>query len=645
MKKTIKIGIFASSHSLAEQIRQSSTLKNESLIIREESLSNAIPLALEMEKNKIEVIISRRGTAHLLREKLKIPIISFPNRPLNILTSLHQASTHGKKILLPAFRHKLEEIQILEKLLQVEIIHEVYENSTSLEQVIRNGNMDGCNVVLGGMFTQKIAATLHMNYVEIKTSTDDIISTIENAKSVIQASRKEKEKALQYRSIINASSDGIIAVDENGRITILNTVAANILNMVKQEAIGKPLSQFFPQIHLHRVLRAKEPLHDQLIQIQNRSFMFNLQPIILDKEIIGGALTIRDISRVIRSESIVRKSLAKGFVAKYDLTDLIHKSQAMKSVVEMCKQYAKIDSTILIMGETGTGKEILVHGIHKRSPRADKPFVSVNCAALPEQLLESELFGHEEGSFTGSKKGGKPGLFELAHQGTLFLDEIDSTPINVQILLLRVLQEKEVRRVGGERSIPVNVRIIAAIGKDLSLAIHQGDFREDLFFRLNVLRITIPPLRQRKEDIPVILKHFIKYYSAVNEMPSVTLPEYCFKQLIEYGWPGNVRQLQNFSESIVMNCNLKSSHNTFEYLYQELIEYTRVKQSYTPQEQIEPTVPKSFQVQIKQHTQESEETLIRQALLGSHYNKTKTAKILGISRSTLWRKMKEFNLN
>lgn len=644
MKKKIKIGIFASSHSLAEQIRENKIFKDENLIIREESLSNAIPPAMEMERDGVEVVISRRGTAYLLRENLKIPVISFPNRPLNILTSLHQAAAFEKKVLLPAFRHKMEEITILEKLLKIKIVHEVYENSTSLEQVIRQGKQAGCNVVLGGRFTQEIAAAINMNYVEIKTSNDDIISTIENAKSVIQASRKEKEKARRYRSITNASSDGIIAVDEKGNITILNRAASKILNMDTLDAIGRPVTQFFPQIPLHRVLQSKEHLNDQLIQIKNRSVMLNIQPIILDNEIIGGALTIRDISHVMRSESIVRKSLAKGFVAKYDLTDLVRKSQAMQDVVEMCTQFARIDSTILIMGETGTGKEILVHGIHKRSPRADKPFVSVNCAALPEQLLESELFGHEEGSFTGSKKGGKPGLFELAHQGTLFLDEIDSTPINVQILLLRVLQEKEVRRVGGERSIPVDVRIIAAIGRDLTLAIHKGNFREDLFFRLNVLRITIPPLRQRKEDIAVILNYFIQHYSALNKMNPVTLPDAYLKKLEDYEWPGNVRQLQNFAESVVMNCNLKSRQNTFECLYQELVEYTRIKQAHAQQEPAAPPALTPFKTLIRENTRESEETIIRQALQQFHYNKTKTAKLLGISRSTLWRKIREFDI-
>ena len=219
----------------------------------------------------------------------------------------------------------------------------------------------------------------------------------------------------------------------------------------------------------------KKPINDRLTRIAKDRYIFNYQPVMLENAVIGAVAAFRDIGHVMRAEQVVRRSLSKGLVAKYDLDDLIHASPAMRDVVNLGRQYAGTDSTILVVGETGTGKEIFVHGIHSLSQRAAQPFVSVNCAALPETLLESELFGYEEGAFTGSKKGGKAGRFEIAHQGTIFLDEIDSTPETVQIRLLRVLQEKEVMRVGGDRKIPVDVRIIAAASRDLNTAVQEAN--------------------------------------------------------------------------------------------------------------------------------------------------------------------------
>ena len=201
------------------------------------------------------------------------------------------------------------------------------------------------------------------------------------------------------------------------------------------------------------------------------------------------------------------------------------------------------------------------------------PFVSVNCAALPEQLLESELFGYEEGAFTGSKKGGKPGRFEIAHRGTIFLDEIDTAPWAVQIRLLRILQEREVMRVGGNRKIPIDVRVIAAAGKDLAAAVGKDQFREDLFFRLNVLRIRIPALRDRPEDIPLLFDRFIPIIARNHRMPAIDLPKPYIRRLMAYEWPGNVRQLKNFSEQLVLNCHLRYDRNVLNELYRELVAY------------------------------------------------------------------------
>jgi transcriptional regulator with PAS, ATPase and Fis domain len=353
--------------------------------------------------------------------------------------------------------------------------------------------------------------------------------------------------------------------------------------------------------------------------------------------------TFRDIGRVMRTENVVRRSLSAGLVAKYKLKELVHVSPAMREVVELGKQYARTDSTILVMGETGTGKEIFAQGIHDLSRRSRFPFVSINCAALPEQLLESELFGHEEGAFTGSKRGGKPGRFELAHQGTIFLDEIDSTPEAMQIRLLRVLQEREVMRIGGDRIIPVDVRVIAAASRDLNAALREGQFRPDLFFRLNVLRIQIPPLRQRQEDIPVLLDFFIRSFSDRQQIEPVRLPAGYVNRLQQYDWPGNVRQLKNFAERLVLNCSLRCSPDMLEILFRELIQFSGVPGGTAPA--AAPHAPTAFKSHVREKVLQNERAIIQEALRNTRYRLSRTAEQLGISRTTLWRKMKALGLD
>jgi transcriptional regulator with PAS, ATPase and Fis domain len=312
----------------------------------------------------------------------------------------------------------------------------------------------------------------------------------------------------------------------------------------------------------------------------------------------------------------------------------------MKKMIERVKRFASTGSTITIVGETGTGKEILAQSIHNLSPRTKQAFVSINCAALSEQLLESELFGYEEGAFTGSRKGGKPGLFETAHKGTIFLDEIGATSQNVQRHLLRVLQEREVMRIGADRIIPVNVRVIAASNQELVEEVNKGRFREDLFFRLNVLSINIPPLRNRLEDLPYLVKKFLIILSLEYKKEPFQIPDRCIKKLQEYFWPGNVRQLKNFIERLFLICDSGFNMNVFDELFIELIEYRPKKFSANIQSQTD-----SLKDQLKANTAQNEYETIKRALEVSNFSKTKAAKLLGISRTTLWKKLKLIKYN
>jgi propionate catabolism operon transcriptional regulator len=640
--RKVKIGIFASSPSLMERVQALSAHRQIHIHLNTQGLDDAIPIAVEMEREGIEVAVGRRGTAHLLRENLRTPVLSFPHRSLDILISLKAAAQAGRRVLFPVFRQEMSGIAILEDLLDIKLVQKIYRDTPSLERAITRAERQGCDVVVGGGVTRRIAEAAGLKFVEIRTSDEDIAATLDNAVSVALAGREQKAMARRYRSIIDAASDGIVAVDARGRITAANAAARNALKIGEDQALGQPILKFFPESPIPQVLMGKAPIHDRLGQIREDRFIFNHLPILLDGEAIGAVSTFRDIGNVMRSENVVRRSLSAGLVAKYKLAQLVHVSPAMQDVVDLGKQYARTDSTILVVGETGTGKEIFAQGIHDLSRRTRSPFVSINCAALPEQLLESELFGHEEGAFTGSKRGGKPGRFELAHQGTIFLDEIDSTPEAMQTRLLRVLQEREVMRVGGDRVIPIDVRVIAAASRDLSAALQEGKFRADLFFRLNVLRIQIPPLRQRWEDIPVLLDFFIRMFSDRQRIEPIRLPQAYIERLQQYPWPGNVRQLKNFAERLVLNCSLRCNPDMLNILYHELLQFSGVAGG-----RAEPG-PAQAPLPLKLHAREkgiqSEKAIILEALQHTRYRLGRTAEHLGISRTTLWRKMKEMDL-
>lgn len=637
----LRIGALVASPSLIGRILNLSDDRQVEIESKSVGLDDAIPIGIKMVKNGVEAIISRRGTAQLLRENLHIPVLSFPHRSLDLLDVIKKASLISDRIVLVVFRKRLEGLTIIEELLNIKLLQAIYEDKASMERVIADASLNGYKVVVGGNLTFQLAKTYGLKFVEVQTSDEDIISTLDDAKSIVQTAREQKATARRYRTIIDSASESIILVDAQGRLLTFNKAAKRVLELSDQNDMNRPLNNIIPDCPIHSVLMNEKSIIDRMGQINQDSYIFNYTPITLEGKVIGAVVAFRDIDKVVRTENVVRRSLAKGLVAKYKLDEFVHTNQKMKQVVNMAREYAKINSTVLIAGETGTGKEIFAHGIHDLSSRTSKPFVSINCAALPEQLLESELFGYEEGAFTGSKKGGKAGLFEVAHQGTIFLDEIDSTPKLVQVRLLRVIQEREVMRVGGARKIPVDVRVVAAIGSDLEKAVQEGKFREDLYFRLNVLRIQIPPLRERKEDIVQLIQYFIRFFADRYGHSPIQLTDEYLERLESYSWPGNVRQLRNFAERLVMNHRLSGVFSNLESLYQELLAYSSPKNQEASKIAEQPTLKQN----IRQKAFNNDKEIIKDALALNRFNKTKTANMLKVSRSTLWRKMKEYGLS
>jgi len=559
----------------------------------------------------------------------------------------------GHKILIPNFREKIQNLKIMNKLFQVELEEGIYHDSKSLEALIYQSSLKGCEVVVGGGLGVFYAKKYGLKSVELEVSADTIKTSFANAVSVVRANRLEKERMRRLYSIIDSVSEGIISVDQNGIIMTVNRNAMQILNIGKKNITNTPYQEHLPWGLYNQVLKTQEPVNDRIERINDQLYIINYSPVFLDNKVLGCISTFQHSSRLMQSEQEVRRSLAKGMVTKYTIDDLIWSSSKMENVIDTIKKFSHTDCTVLVTGETGTGKEIVAQGIHALSTRRTKPFVSINCAALPEHLLESELFGYEGGAFTGSKKSGKPGLFEMAHEGTILLDEISATSLKVQALMLRVLQEREVMRIGGDRLIPVNVRVIANANKELCDEIINGTFREDLYFRLNVLQINIPALRERTEDIPVLIKSYISKFSWKYKLTPIQISHSFMEKLMGHSWPGNVRQLINFTEQIVLMCQGHFNPGIFETLYYHLLKYSPNLENSLIKEPVDiskgysPDVDQdknNFSCEIREKILEHEAYLISAALERSKHNKTSAAAYLGMSRTTLYNKMKKLNL-
>ena len=645
VSKPFKIGIFSSNIMMVEHIKMHAASDDElEIIIATQGLDEAVPIAKKMEKNGVEIILSRRGTAHLLRENLHIPVLAFPQSDLNLILRLKEASTMGSKILVPMFRSKVDHLDELFLALKINAIQKVYKDFASLEDIISKAHLHGFEVVVGGGHSVAIAQEFGLKTAEIRSSNETIITTLEDAKSVISSNRQEHEISHKYKAIINSTSDGIIAVDQKGVISAVNLKAQTLLGIDEKKYLGNKISSIIKSPLVLKSIKEQRIINDNIETIGDKTFVFNHIPIILEDLVVGGVSSFTDVGNLMKAESKVRKKLSKGLVATYSIDDYLHSSKEMAELVARAKRFSKTDSTVLISGETGTGKEIIAQSIHNLSKRNNKPFVSINCAAIPEHLLESELFGYEEGAFTGSRKGGKPGLFELAHTGSIFLDEISAASEAVQTRLLRVLQEREVMRVGSDQMIPIDVRVIAAGNRDLASASRKGSFREDLYFRIAVLIINLPPLRKRPDDIPLLINAFLKVSASEHGLPLLKIPSNYVKLLCSYPWPGNIRQLKNFAERLALLSEPKFDENIFNELFEELQEYYSDPDVIIA-ESLDKNVPEEdLQEKMKIKLEKNESEVIMSVLNETRYNKNEAAKILGMSRGTLWRKMKKLGL-
>ncbi|UOE54342.1 sigma-54 interaction domain-containing protein [Cytobacillus oceanisediminis] len=451
-----------------------------------------------------------------------------------------------------------------------------------------------------------------------------------------------KEIQTMLQAIIQSSEEAISVVDENGKGILINPAYSRLTGLEEEKVIGKPATADISEgesVHM-KVLQTRRAMRGVAMRVgpKRKDVIVNVAPVIVDGKLKGSVGVIHDVSEIqnLNRELSRARQIIRTLEAKYSFEDIIGTSEEMTLAIEQARLGAKTPATVLLRGESGTGKELFAHAIHNASDRKYNKFIRVNCAALSESLLESELFGYEEGAFSGAKRGGKRGLFEEADKGSIFLDEIGELTANTQAKLLRVLQEHEITRVGGTKPVSIDVRVIAATNVNLEKGIADGTFREDLYYRLNRMPIHIPSLRRRKEDIPLLCSRLIQKINQEYGRNVEGVTEQAVNKLMAYDWPGNVRELDNILGRAIIFMN----YNETEIEERHIPDLIGANNPF-------PSVETSEEAQTKTLTQlveQYEAKMIRQTLHKLDGNKTKTAKSLGLSVRNLYYKLEKYDI-
>ena len=617
----------------AEMLIKQENYQNIDVVVAASGRQETVKCAQTLAAAGAEIIITRKGTRRIVEEVTNLKVVSLNNSLSDYLWMLKERGLHTPG-LIAFFSYDPMSSDILQmcEMLEVQTKNYIFKSFADCRGCVERALKDGAVFSVGGAWSDPWAKRLGLPHVIVENSVETILNALESATQLRRVQVEEAEKQClfktqseMYQAVLDFTHDAILAIDENGRIQVLNPPAERIMGCRAADSVGQPVEAVLPNTLLPDVLESGEKQLDQIMQIHQTLCNTNRIPILVDGQRRGVVATFQDVKQLQNSEQKIRLKLhEKGLVAKYAFNDILGDSPAIRSTIQIARSYAASRASVLILGETGTGKELFAQSIHNASDRRDGPFVAINCAAVSNSLLESELFGYEAGSFTGASRGGREGVFELAHGGTLFLDEIGEIPRETQVELLRVLQEKEIRRVGGSRVIPVDVRIIAATNKDLLQETVEGRFREDLYYRLDVLDLKLPPLRERGDDVKILGLHLFRQLPGGKDPIMQSQFLYLLEQVGPYQWYGNIRELQNFVEraNILMRNAGASSVTVSDIL--------RRRAEPAP----EPC----------QETESRDRRAIEAALHNHPGSMADAARSLGCSRQTLWRKMKKYGI-
>ena len=567
----------------------------------------------------ISVIVSRGGTARDLKKYTDKIIVDINIFFADIFPSIEKLSRQGcKNIAIISNNHIIDKEETDLTINDTFIKIRPYAADEDVPHIIESfePKIDG---IIGDIKPVEIGNTYNIPSIYIESNTLSITKAVKEALSIVDSQQKKLLRLQTLQSIINNIDEGIIVYDLNNKPIFSNELGQYIINnnFILSGKHGT-----------NKLVNFLNDYNGKILDINNEKMLLEVINLNLSDNLNNKVLIFQKVNAVEKTARKIQLALyQKGLYAKKTFNDILYNSDEMKTIIETAKQFAQSSSSILIYGETGTGKEGLAQSIHNASPRANKPFVSVNCASLPPTLIESELFGYVDGAFTGARKSGKKGLFELAHTGTIFLDEIGDLPLDIQSRLLRVIQEREIMRIGDDKIQSIDIRLICATNKNLKQLVREGKFRQDLYYRINVLRLTLPPLRNRREDIMLLMNFYLNRYSH-DKTKILQLADDIKAYLINYPWYGNIRELKNVAEVLA-------------FIYKDGLTLEQVKNILD--EDIDETTTAAeeniLSIPIEGNLKDMEKAIIRQ-LIEKKYSSDDICRLLGISKVTLWRKTK-----
>jgi len=582
----------------------------------------------------IDVVVAAGSNGAYLRQHLDTPVVLVKVGGFDLMQALAQAQQLAPTVGLITYQGMAPDLAPFEPLFRLGVIQRSYQTEEEAVSAVQALKAQGVQVVVGSGTVADVADQMGLSGIFLY-STEAVREALHDAVEVARASRIELAKRERLNTILAQLSDGVVAVDQDERIQTLNPALAQWLGITPEQWLGQRLSEVCPELGLQTTLRLGVQELEKIERVRGKALIVNRIPIVEQGVLTGAVISCQDPISIQRVDRQIRTRIQPHAASgRYELGQFLGTSAVAERVRQAALSCARSQATVLLLGESGTGKELIAQGIHGASDRRELPFVAVNCAAMSETLLESELFGHEEGAFTGARRGGKIGLFEAAHKGTIFLDEIGEMPLPLQTRLLRVLQEREVLRVGSTEPTPVNVRVIAATHRDLMAQVQEGRFRLDLFYRLNILRIDMPALRERLQDLPLIVQDLHQRVSArLGVAASLTRPlvDALLAQAPQHDWPGNVRELENIIERLMAYAAPRAA---------------RLDSPAQARQLLQDTVPELFAAVpatpgLKAHQAQADRAEILRVLQACGGDKALAAEQLGISRTTLWRKLQQ----
>ena len=552
-----------------------------------------------IERGLVDVFVSAGSNASILRAGLQAPVAVIQLSGFDILQVLIKAREIDKRVGLVMYGQTIPELDAVKDLLNIEIAQYVYQTPEDARQRFEQLRKEGFKVIVGSSLVVELAEEAGLHGL----------------------------LAYSLSSIRQGFEDAIVvAVDRDHRIIAINSPMEKLIKGEHASLLGQDLSHVDAELSLQSILQSGREERSVVQRYVHRDWVVNRTAIREHGMIVGAALTLYDARTIQDADTSLRiQQRRQQNSARYRFDGLIGQSQAFLHALNKARRFARTDLTVLITGESGVGKELFAQSIHNESLRAGRPFVAVNCAAFPETLLESELFGYEEGAFTGSRRGGKRGLFEAAHSGTLFLDEIGDMPLSLQTRLLRVLQEREITRLGAVAAIPVDVRIVAATHQPLAQLVAEGRFRQDLYYRIHTLCLALPTLRERLDDVGLLARAILKHrlQDAQSRLDADAVLPLLMPWLMAYDWPGNVRELENICIRLAVGLQPFANIEDIDMaLLQEDIP------------ELFSSAPSAPEIPLAEG---SDKDKAEAALLASRGNRQQAARRLGVSRSTLWR--------